>query len=65
MMLTVHEQDIPECYGVIKQHNKSNAVRLGLIDQTDNSMEEAVLRYQGVLYMYDLPPVVRQARLVF
>lgn len=63
-MFTQYIQVLPENYDVVKQHNRSNAVRLGMHAADGTGMEEAVLRYQGVLFMFNLPPVKRITRLV-
>lgn len=58
-------QGFPEYYDVIKPQGSAKAVRLGIC--TDDAEEgdvmgEAVMRYQGILCEYDLPPVRKQIR---
>lgn len=55
-------QDLPEIYDVVKPQGSSNSVRLGICVDEGDDMDEAVLRYQGVLAEYDLPPVRKNTR---
>lgn len=42
---------------MVKPQGQSKAVRLGISFDDGEDIAEAVLRYQGVLGEYDLPPV--------
>lgn len=57
-------QGLPQSYDVVKPQGQSNSVRLGISLDNGDDVAEAVLRYQGVLGEYDLPPVKKNTKLV-
>lgn len=57
-------QEIIPTYDVIKTQSSTPSVRLGLHPDVGEKMDEAVLRYQGIVNSLDLPPVQHSNRLV-
>lgn len=55
-------QGLPDFYDVVKPEGSSNSVRLGISLDDSDDISEAVLRYQGVLGEYDLPPVKKNTK---
>lgn len=62
--LTDNTQELPPTYDVIKTQNLTSAVRLGFYADGSEQMDEAVLRFQGIVYNLDLPPVKKMNRSV-
>lgn len=55
-------QEFPPMYTVIKPEGESRGARLGIYADEGESVHEAVLRYQGILFSHDLPPVTKKTK---
>lgn len=53
---------MPPAYDVIKTQGQTSAVRLGFYANQNSEMDEAVLRYQGIIFDHTLPPVKKMQR---
>lgn len=49
-------------YNVIKPEAESRGARLGIYAKEGETVNEAVVRYQGVLFAHDLPPVTKKTK---